>query len=43
MRERFTNIGLDPVSMTPEETKAFIRQDIERYAQIVRSANVKID
>jgi tripartite-type tricarboxylate transporter receptor subunit TctC len=43
MRERFTNIGLDPVTMTPEETKAFIRQDIERYAQIVRSANVKIE
>jgi tripartite-type tricarboxylate transporter receptor subunit TctC len=43
MRERFTNIGLDPVTMTPEETVAFIRQDIERYGQIVRSANVKID
>jgi tripartite-type tricarboxylate transporter receptor subunit TctC len=43
MRERFTNIGLDPVTMTPEETTAFIRQDIERYGQIVRSANVKID
>jgi len=38
-----SHIGLDPVSMTPEETRAFIRQDIERYAQIVRSANVKID
>jgi len=43
VRERFINIGLDPVTMTPEETTAFIKQDIERYAQIVRSANVRID
>ena len=43
LRERFINIGIDPVTMTPEETTAFIKQGIERYAQIVRSANVKID
>jgi len=43
VRERFINIGLDPVTMTPEETTAFIKKDIERYGQIVRSANVKID
>jgi tripartite-type tricarboxylate transporter receptor subunit TctC len=43
VRERFVNIGLDPVTMTPEESIAFIKRDIERYAQIVRSANVKID
>jgi tripartite-type tricarboxylate transporter receptor subunit TctC len=43
LRERFINIGIDPVTMTPEETIAFIKQDIERYGQIVRSANVKID
>jgi tripartite-type tricarboxylate transporter receptor subunit TctC len=43
VRERFVNIGLDPVVMTPEESIAFIKQDIERYGQIVRSANVKID
>lgn len=43
VRERFINIGLDPVTMTPEETTAFIKQDIERYGRIVRSANVKID
>jgi tripartite-type tricarboxylate transporter receptor subunit TctC len=43
VRERFINIGLDPVTMTPEETAAFIKQDIQRYGQIVRSANLKID
>jgi tripartite-type tricarboxylate transporter receptor subunit TctC len=42
VRERMINIGLDPVSMTPEETVAFIRRDQERYAAIVKSANIKL-
>jgi tripartite-type tricarboxylate transporter receptor subunit TctC len=43
VRERFVNIGLDPVAMTPEESAAFIRRDVENYGRIVRSANVRID
>jgi len=42
LRERFVNIGLDAVSMTPEESIAFIRKDQARYAEIVRAANIKL-
>jgi tripartite-type tricarboxylate transporter receptor subunit TctC len=43
LRERFVNIGLDPVGMSPEESVAFIKRDQERYAAIVKSANIRLD
>ena len=43
MKERMANIGLDPVGSTPEETAAFMRREQDRYGQIIRSANIKID
>ena len=43
VRERFAAIGLDPAVMTPEETAAFMKRDAERYAQIVKAANIRLE
>jgi len=43
LKERMANIGLDPVATTPEEMAAFMRREQDRYGQIIRSANIKIE
>ena len=43
LKERMVNIGLDAVASTPEEMAAFMRREQDRYGQIIRSANIKID
>jgi tripartite-type tricarboxylate transporter receptor subunit TctC len=43
VRERFTNVGADPLIMTPEEFTAFIRKDIEMWAGVAKASGVKID
>ena len=43
LRERLLNAGLDPVESTPDELVAFMRKEQERYAAVIRSANVKIE
>ena len=43
LKERFLQLGLDAASTTPEEMAAFMRAEQERYATIVRNANIKIE
>ena len=43
VREKFINVGADPLVMTPEEFTAFIRKDIEMWAGVVKAAGVKIE
>jgi len=43
MKERMANIGLDAVGSTPEETAAFMRREQDRYGEIIRAANIKIE
>jgi tripartite-type tricarboxylate transporter receptor subunit TctC len=43
MKERLLNAGLDPVASTPEELPAFMRREQERYAAVIRNANIKVD
>jgi tripartite-type tricarboxylate transporter receptor subunit TctC len=43
MKERLVTLGLDPMSSTSEEMAVFMRREQERYATIIRSANIKID
>ena len=43
LKERMVNIGLDAVASTPDEMAAFMRREQDRYGQIIRSANIKID
>jgi tripartite-type tricarboxylate transporter receptor subunit TctC len=43
LKERMVNIGLDPVSTTPDEMAAFMRREQERYGEIIRKANIHIE
>jgi tripartite-type tricarboxylate transporter receptor subunit TctC len=44
LRERLLNAGLDPApSMSAEELSGFLRREQERYASIIKSANIKLD
>jgi len=40
IRPRLTELGLDAVGGTPEQFAAFIRQDIAKYAKIVKVARI---
>jgi tripartite-type tricarboxylate transporter receptor subunit TctC len=40
IRARLTDLGLDAVGGTPEHFAAFIRQDIAKYAKIVKAAAI---
>src|ERR1700730_10318439 len=43
IRERFEVLGLEPVTNTPEEFAAQIRQEIEKWGKVIRDANIKTD
>ena len=43
VREKFTSIGADPLTMSPEQFTAFIHKDIEKWAKVAKAANVRID
>ena len=43
VREKFIKVGADPLIMTPEEFTAFIRQDIDMWAGVVKASGVKIE
>jgi len=35
--------GLDPVTSTPAEFGAFVRADLEKWARVIREANIRVD
>src|SRR5216117_3222000 len=43
LKDRMVNIGLDPVSSTPDEMAAFMRREQERYAAIIKAANIRLE
>jgi tripartite-type tricarboxylate transporter receptor subunit TctC len=43
VKERFTTLGLEPRATSPEEMGAFLRSEQERYADIIKSANIKVE
>ena len=43
LRERFVPLGMDTASNTPDEMMAYMRREQERYGQIVKTANIKIE
>jgi tripartite-type tricarboxylate transporter receptor subunit TctC len=42
-QERVAGLGMTPRTGTPEEFNAYLRSEVERYAAVVKSANVKVD
>jgi tripartite-type tricarboxylate transporter receptor subunit TctC len=43
MQERLAGLGLDPAPSSPDEMAGFLAREQERYAQIVRAANIHIE
>jgi tripartite-type tricarboxylate transporter receptor subunit TctC len=42
-QERVAGLGVTTKIGTPEEFNAYLRSEVERYAKVVKSANVKVD
>lgn len=43
MREQLLREGANPAALTPAEFATFVRQDIERWAPVVKSSGAKPD
>ena len=43
LKERYVTLGMDTASNTPDELMAYMRREQERYGQIVKNANIKIE
>jgi tripartite-type tricarboxylate transporter receptor subunit TctC len=43
VREKLVQMGADPVGNTPEEFATFTKNEIDRWARVVKSAGVKLD
>ena len=43
LRQRMAENGMEPAGNTPEQFDAFIRSEIEKWAPIVKAANLKLD
>ena len=43
LHERYATIGVTPIADTPEQYAATIRNDIARWAKVVRAANLRIE
>ena len=42
VREGFAKLGVEVVGSTPQEFAAFIKEDLERWAGVIKDANVKV-
>jgi tripartite-type tricarboxylate transporter receptor subunit TctC len=43
IKEKLLSAGLDPVTSSPDEMPAFMRREQERYAAVIKNANIRID
>ena len=41
VKERLPTLGFEPIGSTPEEFDAQIKMEVDRWAKIVRDANIK--
>jgi tripartite-type tricarboxylate transporter receptor subunit TctC len=42
-RERFAQLGMEPVGSTSPELTAFLKAEVAKWAKVIKDANVKID
>jgi tripartite-type tricarboxylate transporter receptor subunit TctC len=42
IKERFANLGAEPMPMTPTEFRAFTRSEVDTSAKIVKAAGIKV-
>ena len=43
MKERLLNAGLDPADVASDQLAAFMRREQDRYAAVIKNANIKIE
>ena len=43
IQKRFADIGAEAIGNTPEEMAAWMREDTERWRQVIRAGNIKVD
>jgi len=43
VRERFVQLGIDPVGGTPAEFTAFLQAEVTKWAKVIKEANVRIE
>ena len=43
VRERFIQLGIEPVGNTPEQFAQFLKDEVAKWAKVIRAANVKIE
>jgi tripartite-type tricarboxylate transporter receptor subunit TctC len=43
VRERLEALGTNPMSGTPEQLGQFLKKEIDKWAGVIRTANIKID
>ena len=43
MREKMVQMGLDPASTALEEMGGFLKREQDRYAQIIKAANIRVE
>jgi tripartite-type tricarboxylate transporter receptor subunit TctC len=43
VRTAFASLGMDPASSTPEEFRRLVARDADRWAGVIRTANIKAD
>jgi tripartite-type tricarboxylate transporter receptor subunit TctC len=43
VKKKFADLGVDAVSSTPEQFAAFIRAESDKYARLIKEANIKVN
>jgi tripartite-type tricarboxylate transporter receptor subunit TctC len=43
VKERFAQLGLDPVANTPAEASKFVDDEMQRWSALIKAANIKAD
>jgi tripartite-type tricarboxylate transporter receptor subunit TctC len=43
VKKRFADLGVEAVSSTPEQFAAFIKDEMAKYAKLIKEANIKVN
>jgi tripartite-type tricarboxylate transporter receptor subunit TctC len=43
VKKRFADLGVEAVSSSPAEFAAFIKSEMDKYAKLIKEANIKVN
>ena len=43
VKQRLAQLSAEPIGGTPQATAAYMREEIERWYNVIKAANVKLD